>query len=95
MRSRFYLFWAGHFELLLSPPGRKTLVIFFPADFLDPLKPPEEPREMCGSGGIGFLQEKGAGKIVTRVSLPIDFGLYTKFRSKLKFSFINETLSHI
>ena len=71
MRFRFYLFWAGHFELLLSPPSRKTLVFFFPAAFLDPLKPPEERRGNCGSGGVGFLQEKAAGKIVTREKLPI------------------------
>ena len=71
MRFRFYLFWAGHFELLLSPPSTKTLVTFFPAAFLDPLKPPEERRGNCGSGGVGFLQEKAAGKIVTREKLSI------------------------
>ena len=85
MRFRFYLFWAGHFELLLSPPSTKTLVTFFPAAFLDPLKPPEEPRGNCGSGGVGFLQEKAAGKIVTREKLPNFFGLYTKFSSRIKF----------
>ena len=67
------------------PPSRKTLVIFFPAAFLDPLKPLEEPREKCGSGGIGFLQEKATGKIVTREKLLNFFGLYTKFSSRIKF----------
>ena len=58
--------------------GAKLLVLFFHADFLDTLKPSREQHEMGNSDGVGFFQEKGAGKKVIRVFVPNFLGLYTK-----------------
>ena len=54
------------------------LVQFFPADILDTLKPSREQHEMGDSDGVGFFQEKGAGKKLIRVFVPNFLGLYTK-----------------
>ena len=58
--------------------GTKSLVLFFPADFLDTLKPSWEQHETDNSEGVGFFQEKGAGEKVIRVFVPNFLGLYTK-----------------
>ncbi len=58
--------------------GTKWLVLFFPADFLDTLKLSREQHEMGNSDGVGFFQEKSAGKKLMRLFVPNFLGLYSK-----------------
>ena len=58
--------------------GTKWLVLFFPADFLDTLKLSREQHEMGDSDGVGFFQEKSAGKKLIRLFVPNFLGLYNK-----------------